>query len=114
IAQQVVFERGTMQHLSVTSPGVTARAEVMRTLGDAAGLTAVTWRLGSEIAVSRSTIDLALPAEHREGEPPPVDDPMDTSQKFTGAIWNPDFSGWTAVGASLDPRIRVTAGLRLD
>jgi len=118
IAQQVVFERGTMQHLSVTSPGVTARAEVMRTLGDAAGLSDVTWRLGSEVAVSRSTVDLALPAERREGEPAPVDDPMDTSQKFTGAIWNPDFSGWTAVGASLDsgsrPRVRLTAGLRLD
>jgi len=118
IAQQVVFERGTMQHLSVTSPGVTARAEGTRALGDAAGLTEVTWRLGSEVAVSRSAIDLALPAERREGEPAPVDDPMDTSQKFTGAIWSPDLSAWTAVGASLDsgsrPRLRLTAGLRLD
>ena len=114
LAQQVAFERGTMQHLSVTSPGVTARAEVARTLGDAIGLGDVTWRIGSEIAVSRSAIDLALPTEHREGEPAPVDDPMDTSQRFTGEIWNPDFAGWTAIAGSLDPRIRVTAGLRVD
>ena len=54
IAQQSVYERGTMQHLAVTSPGVTARAEVSRTLGDAAGLTGVVWRIGSEVALSVS------------------------------------------------------------
>ncbi len=114
IAQQMVFERGTQQHLSVTSPAVTARADATRALGDAAGLRDVTWRLGTELVVSRSTIDQALPAERREGEPIAADDPMDTSQQFTGAIWNPDFAAWTAVGASLDARIRLTAGLRLD
>jgi hypothetical protein len=114
IAQQMVFERGTMQHLAVTSPGVTARAEVMRTLGAAAGLTDITWRLGTELAVSRHTIDLALPAERREGEPAAVDDPADTSQRFTGAIWTPDVAAWTAAAASFDPRIRLTAGLRVD
>ena len=114
IAQQVVYERGTAQHLSVTSPGATARAEVTRGLGDAGGLREVTWRLGSELAVSRSTIDLAMPAARREGEPAAVDDPMDTSQRFAGAVWTPDFAAWTAVAASLDPRIRLSAGLRLD
>jgi len=114
IDQQVVFERGAMQHLSVTTPGATARAEVTRVLGASAGLTELTWRLGSELAVSRSTIDLALPMERREGEPAPVDDPMDTSQRFTGAIWAPDFAGWTSVAGSLDPRIRLTAGVRVD
>jgi hypothetical protein len=114
IAQQIVFERGTQQHLAVSSPGATARAETTRTLGAVAGLGDVTWRLGSELAVARHAIDLALPAGRREGEPAPVDDPMDTSLRFTGAIWNSDFAAWTALGASLDPRIRLTAGLRLD
>jgi hypothetical protein len=114
IDQQVVFERGLLQHLSVTSPGVTARAELTRVLGAAGGLTDVTWRLGSEAAVSRSTIELALPMAHVEGEPPGVDDPMDTSQRFTGAIWTPDFAGWTSIAGSLDARLRLTAGLRVD
>jgi len=114
IAQQVVFERGTQQHLSVTSPGVTARAEIARTLGDVGGLRDLTWRLGSEIAVTRNSIDLALPAGRREGETAGADDPMDTSQRFAGVIWNPDFASWTSASASLDPRIRVTAGLRFD
>jgi outer membrane receptor protein involved in Fe transport len=114
IAQQMVFERGTQQHVAVSSPAVTARAEVTRTLGATAGLGDVTWRLGSEVVVARHTVDLALPAERREGEPPPVDDPMDTSQRFDGAIWNPSFATWTAIGASLDRRLRLTAGLRFD
>jgi hypothetical protein len=114
IAQQVVFERGTRQHLSVESPGVTARAELTRELGSTAGLGDLTWRLGTELAVSRSTIDLALPADRREGQPPPPDDPMDTTQQFHGAIWTPDFAAWTSASASLDPRIRLTAGVRLD
>ena len=114
IAQQYEFERGTQQHLSVTSPGATARAEVSRALGDIAGLTGLIWRLGGELAVSRSTVDVALPVDHREGEPVGPDDPMDTSVRFTGAIWTPDLAAWTAASASLDPRIRLTAGLRLD
>src|SRR6185503_14125514 len=114
IAQQTVFERGTVQHFSVTSPGVTTRAEVTRTLGEVGGLRDVTWRLGSEIAVTRHTIDLALPAGRREGETAGADDPMDTSQRFVGTIWTPDLASWTAIGGSLDPRVRVTAGLRFD
>jgi Carboxypeptidase regulatory-like domain/TonB-dependent Receptor Plug Domain len=114
IAQQVVFERGTMQRLSVTSPGVTGRGEVTRVLGDRAGLGGVTWRLGGEIAVSRSTLDLALPADRREGQPAAPDNPMDVSQRFDGAIWSPDFAAWTALGASLGPRLRLTTGLRFD
>jgi outer membrane receptor protein involved in Fe transport len=70
--------------------------------------------LGTELAVSRSTLDLAVPAERREGEPAPVDDPMDTSTRFTGAIRTPDYAAWTSVQAALDPRVRLTAGLRLD
>ncbi|HET7500271.1 MAG TPA: TonB-dependent receptor plug domain-containing protein [Kofleriaceae bacterium] len=114
IAEQTVFERGTRQRLSVTAPGGTARGELTRALGATAGLADLTWRLGGELAVARRTIDLALPAERREGEPAMPDDPMDTSLRFTGAIWTPDAAAWTAASASLDPRIRVTAGLRID
>jgi len=114
IAQQVVFERGTTQRLSVTSPGVTGRGEVSRALGDRVGLGDVTWRLGGEVAVSRATVELALPTERREGQPAAPDDPMDVSQRFDGAIWSPDFAAWTAIGASLGKRIRLTTGLRFD
>jgi hypothetical protein len=114
IAQQMEFERGAHQHLSVTAPGITARGEATRWLGDVAGLGAVSWRIGGEIAVSRSAIDLALPRDRREGEPIGPDDPMDTSQRFTGAIWTRDVAAWTAASAALDPRIQLTAGLRLD
>jgi hypothetical protein len=114
IAQQTEVARGALQHLSVTAPGVTARGEATRWLGDAAGLGSVTWRLGGELAVSRSTIDLAMPLEPREGQPAAPDDPMDTSQRFTGAIWTPDLAAWTSLAAALDPRIRLSAGLRLD
>jgi hypothetical protein len=114
IAQETVFERGTAQRLAVRSPGGTARGEVVRSFGDAAGLRDVTWRLGGEVSASRSSIDLALPLERREGEPAPIDDPMDTSQRFHGAIWSPDFAAWTAASASLDARIRLTAGVRVD
>ncbi|TMQ09915.1 MAG: hypothetical protein E6J91_28785 [Deltaproteobacteria bacterium] len=106
IAQQAAFERGSHQHLSVTSPGVTARGEATRWLGDVAGLGAVSWRIGGELAVSRSTIDLALPRDRREGEPNAADDPMDTSQRFTGEIWTPDF------GVRADPRRRDPAARR--
>ncbi|HEU4728667.1 MAG TPA: TonB-dependent receptor, partial [Kofleriaceae bacterium] len=114
IAEQTVLERGTRQHVTVTAPGVTARGELTWALGATAGLADVSWRLGGELAVSRSTIDLALPAERREGEPAMTDDPMDTSQRFAGTIWTPDAAAWTAAAASLDPRIRLTAGLRVD
>lgn len=114
IAQQRVFERGAIQHLSVSSPGATARAELTGALGSPAGLSDLVWRLGSELAVSRSAIDLALPTEHREGEPAGVDDPMDSSQRFAGPIWNADAAVWSSLSASLDPRVRLTAGVRLD
>lgn len=114
IAQQTAFERGVHQHVRVTSPAVTGRAEVTRTLGEVAGLADVTWRLGGELDVSRPSIDLALPEERREGEPPQAEDLMDVSQQFTGALWNPNAAAWTALGASPHERIRLTAGLRLD
>ena len=42
------------------------------------------------------------------------DNPKDTSTKFNGFVWTPDFAAWTALSASLDPRIKATVGLRID
>jgi hypothetical protein len=114
IAQQLILEQGVTQFIDARQPTVTARGELSRTAEYAGGLTDVTWRLGAEANVGRATIDLAIPQERREGQPPRAEDPDDTSQQFHGTFWTPDFAAWTAVHASLDPRIRFTGGLRLD
>jgi outer membrane receptor protein involved in Fe transport len=114
IAQQQRFERGVHQHLEATAPALTARAEVMRTAERAAGLTELAWRLGAEVVTTRHGLDLAMPADRREGEPMRPDDPMDTSNRFSGAITTQNVATWTSLAARLDPRVRVTAGVRVD
>ncbi|HEX2690295.1 MAG TPA: carboxypeptidase regulatory-like domain-containing protein [Kofleriaceae bacterium] len=114
IAQEFVFEAGVYQRIRVQQPTVTPRAEVMRTADHWAGLSNVVWRAGAEAAVGRSTLDVALPIEQREGEPMPAYDPKDTSTRFSGSFWVPDVAGWTALSANLDPQIRTTIGLRSD
>ena len=111
---EFIFEAGLYQKIDVVQPTVTPRAQAVRTWKQAAGLTDVEWHVGSEAQVGRSTLDLALPHERREGEPMPVYDPRDTSVKFHGHVWVPDFAQWTSVAASFDPRVRVTLGLRAD
>jgi hypothetical protein len=112
--QEFIFEAGLYQRIRVQQPTVTPRVEVTRTAASWIGLSNVVWRIGGEAKVGRSTIDLALPLEQREGEPPPAYDPKDVSTTFKGSFWIPDFAGWTAVTADLDPRIRATVGLRAD
>lgn len=114
IAQEFVFEAGLYQRIRVQQPAVTPRAEIMRTADRWAGLSRVVWRVGAEAQVGRSTIDLALPLERREGEPMRSFDPKDTSTRFDGSFWIPDVAGWTALAADLDPRIRATVGVRAD
>jgi outer membrane receptor protein involved in Fe transport len=114
IAQQFIFEAGLIQEIHVEQPAVTPRVEVTRTFDDLAGLTKVAWRIGGEAQVGRASLDLALPVEQREGEPPKSFDPKDVSTRFNGSFWVPDFAGWTSIGANLDPRIRATLGLRSD
>ncbi len=113
ITQQVVLERGLDQHLDITSPALTARAEVMRTAESAAGLSDVAWRAGAETVTTRHALDIAMPHQRREGEPA-LDDPMDTSQRFDGRVVTTNLAAWSALAANLDPRVRVTAGLRID
>jgi hypothetical protein len=114
IAQQFVFELGAYQKIDVTQPTVTPRVEIARQIAEWSGLQKLEWRLGGEAQIGRSSIDIALPIEQREGEPMPAFDPKDTSTRFNGSFWVPDFAAWTALAADLDPHIRATASLRTD
>jgi hypothetical protein len=114
LAHEFVFEAGLYQRIRVQQPAVTPRVEVARTADRWAGLSNVVWRAGAEASIGRSTVDVALPLEQREGEPMPAYDPKDTSTRFNGSFWIPDFAGWTALAANLDPRIRATVGVRSD
>ncbi len=109
------FDSGAVQHVDVQSPSLTGRGEVTRTFDELAGLKQVTWRFGGEAVGTRNRIELALPQEVREGQPPPArNSPNDTAETFDGIVWTPDFAEWMALSAALDPRIKFTVGLRVD
>lgn len=108
------FNVGVLQKIEVTQPQVTPRAEVIRTAKSFAGLTNIEWRAGAEAKVGRWSIDLAQPRELRDSDPIGNFDPKDVSQRFSGAVWTPDFSQWTSLAANLDSRLRATVGLRAD
>ncbi|HEX3759794.1 MAG TPA: TonB-dependent receptor [Kofleriaceae bacterium] len=114
IAQQFIFEAGLYQQIHVEQPQVTPRAEITRTADSVGGLSKLEWRTGAEAQVGRASLDLALPLERREGQPMPPRNPKDTSVKFDGSFWIPDFAAWTMLSANLDPAIRATVGLRSD
>jgi outer membrane receptor protein involved in Fe transport len=111
---EFTFELGRYQYIRVRQPTLTPRVEVSRTAKQVAGLTEAVWRVGAELSLGRSSIDLALPVEQREGEPQGEFDPEDTSTRFKGKIWLPNFAAWTAATANLDPRIRTTLGVRAE
>ncbi len=114
LAQQFLFEAGLQQKIDVRYPTLTPRFELTRVEPEAIGLKNVEWRTGGEIQVGRASIDLALPQQPSEGEANPVFDPNDTSVKFNGGVWVPDFAAWTAVAADFDPRVRVKLGARAE
>lgn len=111
---EFVFELGASQYIRVRQPTVTPRAEIARNVRSAGGLTDLVWRAGGEAQVGRSSLELALPLDRREGEPRMDRDDDDTSMTFRGKAWVPDFAVWTAVAANLDRRIRATLGVRAD
>jgi outer membrane receptor protein involved in Fe transport len=113
IAQQHDMARGEAQHYNVTSPTVTARAEVTRFERSAIGLTDLEIRNGVEAQEARHSLDIAIGEDPREGDPT-VDDPMDTSTRYKGVVTSPEVAAWTTVAASLDPRVRATVGMRAD
>ena len=111
---EFVFEAGAFQYINVRQPTVTPRAEAIRTYDKWVGLSNVEWRFGGESQIGRTTIRSALPLEMREGEQFMGYDPRDTSQRYNESFFIPDFAAWTSVSANMDPRIRVTLGMRGD
>jgi outer membrane receptor protein involved in Fe transport len=105
---------GLYQRLRFAYPMMTPRVEVRHTSARLAGLTDVVWTAGAESQVSRADIDVAIGQEPREGEPPPVDDPKNTSTTFKGVIWLPDAAAWTSLAANVARRVRISAGVRTD
>src|SRR6185503_11530747 len=114
IATQETFERGLYQHMDVQSPALTTRAEVAHSAEQWAGLRDIAWRNGVETVTTRHRLDLAVPKERREGEPPPSDDPMDITERYTGHVETANVAGWTSVAASLDDRVKFSTGMRVD
>lgn len=114
IAPEFTFEFGAFQHIRMFQPAITARADVTRTWDKALGLTNVEWRTGGEVQVGQTSIDMASPADIRDGEQYRGWDPHDMSMLFKDTFWIPDFASWTSVAANLDPRIRATVGVRGD
>jgi len=114
LLQQFVFEAGSNQFIDVRQPSLTPRIEVSHVGYRLGPLRNPEWRIGTETVFGRSSANLALPVEVREGEPMPNFDPDDVAIRFKGKIWLPDQATWTALAANLHPRVRATAGLRLD
>ncbi len=114
LLQQFTFEIGANQFIDSKIAALTPRVEVTRRIAKTAGLTDVVWRNGAEVQVGRGRINIAIPVETREGEPMPEFDPNDTSTRFDGVIYTPDFAAWSALTGNLDPKIRATTGLRAD
>ncbi len=114
IAHEFAFEFGAFQYIRVRQPSITPRAEVTRTWDKALGLSNVELRAGGEMQLGRTTLDMASPPDIRDGENFRGYDPRDTSMQYHGAFWIPDLAAWTSVSADLDPRIRLTLGMRTD
>lgn len=114
VVTQFIIQQGVDQHIEATMPAVTPRLEVVRTIGKLAGLADMEVRAGVEAQLGYTTADIASPREDREGEPLMAYDPSDVSLHYHGTFWTPDFAQWIATAANLDPRIRVTLGLRAD
>jgi outer membrane receptor protein involved in Fe transport len=114
LLEQIDFEVGAHQFAHIGPSSETSRAELTRNAGEVAGLRDVVWRVGGEAAIGRASIDLALPPQRREGQPRQIYNPDDTSRRYDGVVWTPDFAQWAAVAAGLGPAVRLTTGVRID
>jgi hypothetical protein len=78
------------QHeVAVDRFAIDTRAEALRSADQVAGLTKFQWRIGQQTNSNRYA--------------------------FTGdTLWRHDVAGWTSLAGNLSPRIRATAGLRVD
>lgn len=114
IAQQFTVERGRYQYFDTTAPAVTARAEAVRSTEHWGGLHDIAWKTGGEVVATQYAMKVAWPKDAREGEPLSPDDEMAVDQRFDGAFATTNAAAWTQLGANLDERVRVTAGVRVD
>lgn len=109
---------GRMQHVDLETPSLTPRAEVGRAVanrGILGGLVRdLSLRAGAEAPITRTKLGLAISQETRDGEPEPPEDPDDVSTMFDGTFVLPNVATWLAASANLGPRLRATAGVRLD
>lgn len=114
IAQQFTVERGRYQHFDTSAPAVTARAEAVRSTDHWGGLQDLAWKTGGEVVATQYSMRVAWPEDAREGEPLTPEDEMSVAQRFDGSIATTNAATWTQLGANLDDRVRVTAGVRVD
>jgi hypothetical protein len=113
---EFVFDQGIYQHIDITQLALDTRAEVTRTWKGAGGLTDLVWRAGASSNVSHYDISIAMPPQAREGSTSgdAFPNPNDTTNRFDGIAWTPDFAAWTALTAGLSPKLRFTGGVRVD
>lgn len=116
LAQGLLFEVGRDQYLDITKYSGAVRGELVRSNDRAIGLSNVVTRIGGEIDISRNYLDLAIPRLPDEGEPDQMPGPTGrpTATRFDGVVTSPDLATWLATAADLDPKIRFTAGVRVD
>ena len=114
--EDTTFERGEVQHYDITRLETTLRGELTWAAHKAAGLGDLTWRTGGEADISRYHLDLAIPTPSHNGikQPRGSNDPNDVSTTYEGDVWTPDFGAWSMLTAGFGPRVRLTAGLRVD
>ena len=114
--QESTVDQGVSQFSNVDRLALDSRAELGRTWHHVGGLADLAWRAGAESTTSRWDLSLALPPQARDGstagEAPP--DPNDTSNRYHGTVWTPDFAAWTSLTAGLSSKIHATGGVRVD
>ncbi len=111
---QTNFQFGLYQRIVTSGVAVTPRFEVVRAAPSALGLSNVEWRIGGEAPITRSSFDLAVPREVREGEGQTPDDTDDTFTTVKDKVWLHNYALWSAVAADVTPRVRVNIGARAE
>jgi hypothetical protein len=107
--------RSDAAHYDASKRTFDTRAEVVRIIDRAAGLSYLEWRLGQQMTIAHHDLDVAWSTLPREGSPQPQHPAADdTSTRFSGRFWTPDAALWTSLAANLSTQIRATTGVRID
>ncbi len=113
IITEVQFEAGRSQFFETTQLGFGGRAELVRTIRKASGLTDVVFRVGANTDIDRADLSLAVGEAPDEGQPMADGDPDDIRQRFDGVIWVPDSGAWVNAAAGFGIA-RLSSGIRVD